>query len=159
VKDQSKFSGLQPRVHLRIDKVLESRLRKADMLNDPILSKLRVIANPRGTNYPVSTEEAQKLNALMDLTTQSEPNAAATADTDRFGELVRKTFLPAEFFQDLEILLITKQQIILQGAPGTGKTFVAKELAKWWAGNPDRVRIVQFHESYGYEDFVKGFRP
>jgi MoxR-like ATPase len=159
MKDQEKFAGLQPRVSLRIDKILESRLRKVDLLQDPVLNKLRVIANPRGTNYPLSTEEAQRLEVLVGMTTQTEPAAVPPANTDRFGELVRRSFLPQEFFKDLETLLITKQQVILQGAPGTGKTFVAKELANWWAGNTDRVQIVQFHESYGYEDFVEGFKP
>jgi EVE domain/AAA domain (dynein-related subfamily) len=159
MKDQSKFSGLQLRVYLRIDKVFESRLRRVDLQKDQVLSKLRIILNPRGTNYPVSTEEAQKLEALLGMATITEPNAVPAADTDRYGELVKKTFLSHEFFRDIETLLRTKRQVILQGAPGTGKTFVAKEVAKWWAGSMDRVQIVQFHESYGYEDFVEGFKP
>ena len=56
-------------------------------------------------------------------------------------------------------LLEDKKQIIFQGPPGTGKTYVARELAKCLAGSEDRVRIVQFHPSYAYEDFVQGFRP
>ena len=56
-------------------------------------------------------------------------------------------------------LLEDKKQIIFQGPPGTGKTHVARELAKCLAGSEDRVRVVQFHPSYAYEDFVQGFRP
>ena len=56
-------------------------------------------------------------------------------------------------------MLKDKKQIIFQGPPGTGKTFVARELAKCLAGSEDRVRVVQFHPSYAYEDFVQGFRP
>ena len=56
-------------------------------------------------------------------------------------------------------MLKDKKQIIFQGPPGTGKTFVARELAKCLAGSEDRVRTVQFHPSYAYEDFVQGFRP
>jgi hypothetical protein len=69
MKDQSKFSGLQFRVYLRIDKVFESRLRRVDLQKDQVLSKLRIILNPRGTNYPVSAEEAQKLEALLGMAT------------------------------------------------------------------------------------------
>ena len=45
------------------------------------------------------------------------------------------------------------------GPPGTGKTFVAQKLAASLAGTEKRVRLVQFHPSYAYEDFVQGLRP
>lgn len=51
-------------------------------------------------------------------------------------------------------------QVILSGPPGTGKTFVAQEIAKHLTdGDPNRVEMVQFHPSYGYEEFVQGLRP
>lgn len=55
----------------------------------------------------------------------------------------------------------TKKNIVLQGAPGVGKTFVARRLAYALLGakDPTRVETVQFHQSYGYEDFVQGYRP
>ncbi len=82
-----------------------------------------------------------------------------TSLPDRFAELCAETFLPASFFADCDKLLKSKRQIILQGAPGTGKTFVAEKLAQWWVGAPSRVQVVQFHESYGYEDFIQGIKP
>ncbi|HRA49361.1 MAG TPA: AAA family ATPase, partial [Thermomicrobiales bacterium] len=72
--------------------------------------------------------------------------------------------LPSEL-SELEALLKEKKQIILEGPPGSGKTFVADKLARFLTGNPltgdhnDRIEIVQFHQSYGYEDFVQGIRP
>ncbi|GHG14467.1 hypothetical protein GCM10017567_35430 [Amycolatopsis bullii] len=56
-------------------------------------------------------------------------------------------------------LLDEKKQVIFQGSPGTGKTYIARKLAEWIAKSADRVRLVQFHPTYSYEDFVDGYRP
>ena len=77
----------------------------------------------------------------------------------KYSEICKRTYLPEGFFKDCERLLETKKQIVLQGAPGTGKTFVAEELALLWAGGKQRIKVVQFHESYGYEDFIFGIKP
>ena len=64
------------------------------------------------------------------------------------------------FLEDITVLLDDKRQVIFQGPPGTGKTYVAQALAHCLAGeSEDRVTLVQFHPSYAYEDFVRGFRP
>ena len=68
--------------------------------------------------------------------------------------LVERTFLGR-----IEKLLADKRQVVFQGPPGTGKTYVARKLAECLAGSEERVRLVQFHPSYAYEDFVQGFRP
>jgi DNA polymerase III delta prime subunit len=60
---------------------------------------------------------------------------------------------------EIRDLLEAKGQVVFYGPPGTGKTFVARKLAAALAGSPERVKLVQFHPSYAYEDFVEGYRP
>ena len=73
--------------------------------------------------------------------------------------LADELLLPPNFLEEIRTLLEDKRQVIFQGPPGTGKTFVAQAIAKCLAGTKDRVTLVQFHPSYSYEDFVRGFRP
>lgn len=66
----------------------------------------------------------------------------------------------AELERMLEIWK-AKKNLILQGAPGVGKSFIARRLAYCLMGakDPNRLQVVQFHQSYSYEDFIRGYRP
>ncbi|MXW97684.1 MAG: AAA domain-containing protein [Acidimicrobiaceae bacterium] len=78
---------------------------------------------------------------------------------ESLDELAEELLWNVEHLHKIETLLRLKRQVIFQGPPGTGKTYAARKLAECLSGSPDRVRIVQFHPSYAYEDFVQGFRP
>ena len=76
-------------------------------------------------------------------------------------DFLNDVFISEEEYERLRSVLVFKKNIILQGAPGVGKTYTAKRLAYSFIGekNVDRVKMVQFHQSYSYEDFIMGFRP
>ena len=117
-----------------------------------------------GYQRPANRLEAQSLVSIM-----SQESASADSpdrhDDERqeqlpdLAALAHRLLLPLDFLETVESLLDDKRQVIFQGPPGTGKTFVAKRLAECLAGSLDRIRLVQFHPSYAYEDFVQGYRP
>ena len=76
-------------------------------------------------------------------------------------DFLNEVFMDEDSYNTLADLLDTKFNIILQGPPGVGKTFVAKRLAYSIMGQKDtsRVAMIQFHQSYSYEDFIQGYRP
>lgn len=80
--------------------------------------------------------------------------------SDGLSTLAANLFMPdASFLEGIVASLRDNKQVIFQGPPGTGKTYIAKALATHLAGSDDRVDVVQFHPSYGYEDFIQGIRP
>lgn len=76
-------------------------------------------------------------------------------------EFLSEVFIGRQDLVRLISLLENKKNLILKGAPGVGKTFISKRLAHVMMGEKDETRIhmVQFHQSYSYEDFIEGFRP
>ncbi len=76
-------------------------------------------------------------------------------------DFLNEVYITKDSYDCMKNLLLTKKNIILQGAPGVGKTFAANRLAYSIMGEKDnsRVELIQFHQSYSYEDFIMGYKP
>lgn len=115
------------------------------------------------TNITSYTDYVEKLCALFEKDEgagEDDPPEVSFPpyDMDNFFEEV---YMDESSYHTLVDLVRTKNNVILQGAPGVGKTYVAKRLVYSMMGVKDqeRVMLIQFHQSYSYEDFIEGFRP
>lgn len=152
---------------------------KSDYIYDPQRKEFKNIRKVEWTNrgeWECSRQSAMK--TLTDITSFTDyvEQLNLFFDSDmlddvetleaNYPEYNKARFLDSVYMDDdsyntLVSLVKSKKNIILQGAPGVGKTFAAKRLAYSMMGvkDPNRVMMVQFHQSYSYEDFIMGFRP
>ena len=108
-----------------------------------------------GEGTPAETNNTTPVEILWSFDNPTPP--PPYTPTDAHHDL----FHPPAHFNRLLTSLRTRKNLILQGPPGTGKTFIARRLAWCLIGHKDDdpVEMVQFHQSYAYEDFVQGYRP
>lgn len=105
----------------------------------------------------------EKLNALFECDSDEDTVGEVQVQLDPYNEdmFLDQVYMEKDRYETLVSLLMKKKNVILQGAPGVGKTYAAKRLAYSIMGvkDPSRVMMVQFHQSYSYEDFIMGYRP
>jgi 5-methylcytosine-specific restriction enzyme B len=127
------------------------------------------------TNYPAPEDWPAEDRAAFDRYRQAIPDPEDEVEggedetidegpvvqpsADPLIALSEELLFQLDALREIDGLLRAKGQLIFYGPPGTGKTFVARKFAAALAGDPGRVRLVQFHPSYAYEDFVEGYRP
>ena len=150
--------------------------KRTDVPKTAVREDLRPSLGAQQTIYSITANDgAWRLHQLMltgrdpgarpghaqpEAASSESAEAEATSElTPSLEELADEFLWDVEHLRKIEWLLRDKKQVIFQGPPGTGKTHVAQALAECLAGSPERVRLVQFHPSYAYEDFVQGFRP
>lgn len=111
------------------------------------------------TKYP---DYVKKLNAMIDgEVEEDESRGLINCEPYTNEDFLREVYMDSRRLSLLQQLIKTKKNIILQGAPGVGKTYCAKRLAYTLMGekNDSRIEFVQFHQNYSYEDFVMGYKP
>jgi len=125
----------------------------------PELEKMEYFVNPQGSLFKLTKEE---YGFIIDIIRDENPLVQESAiETYTKNDFLNEVYMTKERYNSLAGILRNKKNIILQGAPGVGKTFAAKRLAYSLMGKKDegRIEFVQFHQNYSYEDFVMGYKP
>lgn len=140
-------------------RALKAPVSRETMSADAALANAFPLPNPQGSLFPLTPDE---FAAILRLAGETGPETTTpTAAPYSLDELLQEVFLPGEQVANILRQLRTKKNIVLQGPPGVGKTFVARRLA-WLlmsAKDASRTECVQFHPSLSYEDFILGLRP
>jgi len=147
----------------------EISFKKTESLLEPIpFSTLKVTPGLEGMEYMKNQQgsffkvTADEYDIIMEMVRGENP----IPKQEKKEKYTKSNFLDEVYvsyldYERLESLILRKKNLILQGAPGVGKTFAAKRLAYAIMGEKDdsRVMQVQFHQNYSYEDFVMGYKP
>ncbi|TMN22865.1 AAA family ATPase [Lentibacillus cibarius] len=136
-------------------------IHKVKWINNDELEHPGKAVNKTLTDITPYTDYVRKLeNLFID---EDDDIEDIEVDYDPYTEedFLHEVFMDEDRYNRIVTLLNKKKNVILQGAPGVGKTFAAKRLAYSMMGEKDvsRVMMIQFHQSYSYEDFVMGYRP
>ena len=135
-----------------------------DFKDLPALEDMEFLQNPNGTFFKLTKEE---FATVFEFIKQNPFNSDISLDSLLKSKIyteqdfLKEVFLSADELEKLKSLLKHKKNLILQGAPGVGKTFAAKRLAYVMMGRKDdsRVEQVQFHQNFSYENFIMGYKP
>ena len=125
----------------------------------PDLVGMEYMKNQQGSFFKLTADE---YDIIMEVIRGENPVVKKDSlETYDWSKFLDEVYVSYEDYEQLESLLLRKKNLILQGAPGVGKTFAAKRLAYAIMGEKDDNRVVQvqFHQNYSYEDFVMGYKP
>ena len=115
-----------------------------------------ILKNNQGSLFKLTEEEFEAIQAMIDAQKEALQSEDILIPYER-KDALKDLFIDDEKFDEIIDTLHYKKNIILQGPPGVGKTFIAKRLAYTQKGTQDdsRIKMVQFHQSYSYEDYPR----
>ena len=138
---------------------LTSPIDYATLKEYPELARMECFQNLVGSLFKLTKGE---FDFILDMIREENPiSQKASIDAYKKSDFLDEVYMTEKRYESLVAVLRNKNNIILQGAPGVGKTFAAKRLAWSMMGEKDnsRIEFVQFHQNYSYEDFMMGYKP
>ncbi len=139
---------------------LSSPIDYDDFKDIPELKNMDFLQTSQGSLFKVTKNEYE---VLRNIIRENNPIFEEQEDIEKYtkDDFLSDVYMDSEKYDLLVSLLENKKNIILQGAPGVGKTYAAKKLAYSIIGKvqENHVKFVQFHQSYSYEDFIMGYKP
>ena len=138
---------------------LSSPIDFATLKECPELAKMEYFTMQQGSLFRLTKGE---YDFIIDMIREENPLVVAD-EVEKYDKaaFLDEVYMTEGKYDTLVAVLKNKKNIILQGAPGVGKTFAAKRLAYSIMGKKDesRIEFVQFHQNYSYEDFMMGYKP
>lgn len=138
---------------------LASPIDYSSLKSCPELEQMEYFRNPQGSLFKLTKGE---YDFICDLIREENPVSTEDSATKYTkSDFLDEVYMSESRYDMLISVLRNKKNIILQGAPGVGKTFAAKRLAYSMMGEKDenRIELIQFHQNYSYEDFMMGYKP
>lgn len=148
------------KIFFRKIKTLSDPISLSRIKETPALQQIEFLANPQGTFFKLTEDE---YNTIIDIIREDNDDEKEVISYPIYNreDFLKEVYMEPQKYDELTELLKAKKNIILQGAPGVGKTFCAERLAYSIMGKKDqsRIKTIQFHQNYSYEDFIMGYKP
>lgn len=156
-------TGNGEEIEFELVEKLEIPVHWNDLKNNSALQHCEVFINNQGSLFKLTEEEYDIIREIIDNKNIITEKLLQSSNIKKykFSDDSDKPFISESDFLQTVALLKRKKNIILQGPPGVGKTFIARKLAYeiMQEIKDANIEMVQFHQSYSYEDFIQGLRP
>ena len=150
-------------IEIELIEKLEIPVHWNDLKNNAALQQCEVFINNQGSLFKLTEDEYDIIREIIDNKNIITEKLLLSSNIKKykFTDDSDKPFISEYDFLQTVTLLRRKKNIILQGPPGVGKTFIARKLAYeiMQEVKDANIEMVQFHQSYSYEDFIQGLRP